>query len=76
MSNNEVDRKDLKIQALLEKVSILSREKENEIADLRVELTVMNQQAEQIINDLRGKVAELEASDGSVPEENDSDSSD
>ena len=36
----ELDRKDLKIQALLEKISSLTTQYENQIADLRVELTI------------------------------------
>ena len=64
----EVDRKDLKIQALLEKVSSLTTNYENTAADLRVELTITvndnarlkaeNDQLRAEVEDLRGKDAE------------------
>lgn len=44
MEENVTDRKDLKIQALLEKVSNLTMNYENSMADLRVELTVVSQE--------------------------------
>lgn len=37
---NQVDRKDLKNQALLERIGMLTSQYENQVADLRVELTV------------------------------------
>lgn len=70
---NKLDRKDLKIQALLEKVSSLTARYENEIADLRVELTVAQSESEQVIADLNRRLEEKAVE--SVPEE-DSDSSD
>lgn len=42
--NSEVSRKDLKIQALLEKVSAMTAQYENQVADLRVELTLAEQE--------------------------------
>lgn len=43
----KADRRDLKIQALLEKLS----QRENEVADLRVELTIMVQELDRLKND-------------------------
>lgn len=48
------DRKDLKIQALLEKVSSLTTNYENQVADLRVEVTMLSQalqEAQQVQED-------------------------
>lgn len=42
------DRKDLKIQALLEKISSLTMHYENQIADLRVDLTISSQEVEEL----------------------------
>lgn len=42
-----MDRKDLKIQALLERVSSLTTDYENRIADLRVELTEVSNELAQ-----------------------------
>ena len=47
-TENTVDRKDLKIQALLEKLANNKAELENEIADLRVELTILNQELQSL----------------------------
>lgn len=54
---NQVTREDLKIQALLEKVGNLTATYENQIADFRVELTLVSQENEA----LKKKVEELEA---------------
>lgn len=43
------DRKDLKIQALLEKISELTANYENKIAELRIDLTLQNNE----LNDSR-----------------------
>lgn len=59
-----MDRKDLKIQALLEKISTLTTQKENEIADLRVELTVVSEEK----RELESRFAELEGKDVSQEE--------
>lgn len=40
----QMDRKELKIQALLEKVASLTAQYENQVADLRVDLTVVSQE--------------------------------
>lgn len=63
--SEQFDRKELKIQALLEKVSSLTAQYENQVADLRVELTVSEvekQQAQQELESLKaqGKVDEDE----------------
>jgi hypothetical protein len=59
MSEQQVDQKDLKIQALLERVSNLTAQYENQIADYRVELTVVSTQLEQA----NAKIAELKEPD-------------
>lgn len=46
MSETQLDRKDLKIQALLEKVSSMTAQYENQVADLRVDLTIVSQELE------------------------------
>lgn len=49
-----MDKKDMKITALLERVSALTQEYENKVADLRVELTVSDnarREAEQRLAD-------------------------
>lgn len=43
-----IDRKDLKIQALLEKVASLTQSYENQVADLRVELTISEHKAKEM----------------------------
>lgn len=60
--SNELDRKDLKIQALIETNAKVT----NENADLRVELTIYDSE----VNRLTSRVQELEAL---VPEESDTD---
>lgn len=40
----QVDRKDLKIQALLERVSSLTTQYENQAAEFRVEITVLSEE--------------------------------
>jgi hypothetical protein len=55
----EIDRKDLKIQALLEDISQLTTQYKNQIADLRVELTI----SENDKRNLESRVAELEEPD-------------
>lgn len=61
----ELDRKDLKIQALLEKVRDLTVVHENEKADLRVEVTMLTNH----IKELQDKVTSLEHSDVPNPED-------
>ncbi len=52
---NEVkDRKDLKIQALVEKIATLTAKYENDLADARVEITLMDNE----INALRDELKE------------------
>jgi small-conductance mechanosensitive channel len=53
---DEITRKDLKIQALLEKVSQLTTQYENQVADLRVDLTLVSSERDQ----LHAKVADFE----------------
>ena len=65
MDKMEYDRKDLKIQALLEKVRDLTVVHENEKADLRVEVTLLREE----IRQLNEKVGTLENSDVPNPED-------
>lgn len=48
MQEQTTDRKDLKIQALLEKLGNDKMQHENEIAEMRVELTLLRQELEAI----------------------------
>lgn len=57
-----MDRTELKVKALLERVSNLTTEYENKVADLRVELTVVSQERDAEVEALRNTVAELQAS--------------
>lgn len=59
------DRKDLKIQALLEKVRDLTVVHENEKADLRVEVTLLRDE----IEELTSKLNAVENSDVVSPED-------
>lgn len=54
---NVLDEKDLKIQALLEDISQLTTQYKNQIADLRVALTVTSQKLEQANAELEEKNA-------------------
>jgi uncharacterized protein YeeX (DUF496 family) len=67
-----MDRKDLKVQALLENISNLTTQYENKIADLRVELTETSQQLEEAyyrIQQLENESAEVPQTDEEVPAE-------
>lgn len=44
----EIDRNELKVQALLEKISNLTANYENQIADLRVELTIISEELREL----------------------------
>lgn len=43
-----MDRNELKIQALLEKISSLTANYENQVADYRVEITLLSQRVEEL----------------------------
>lgn len=58
-----MDRKDLKVQALLEKISNMTAQYENQIADLRVEVTIVSQERDEA----QQKVRELENQNEVVP---------
>lgn len=63
-----MDRKDLKIQALLDKITELTRNYENNIADLRVEVTIIHQENAELqreIERMRGIDAETQEEDTS-----------
>ena len=56
-----LDRKDLKIQALLEKISNLTTTYENQIADLRVDLTVVDSERSDESQALNAEIDRLNA---------------
>lgn len=75
-----LDRKDLKIQALLEKISNLTTTYEDQIANLRVDLTVTDSESREQIQHLQSEVDKLRtelasyegaAEDGNVTEDED-----
>ena len=70
MENTLTDRKDLKIQALREKISTLVTTYEDAAADYRVEITVLSNQ----VQTLQQRVNELEAAN--VQEAQDTDTTD
>ena len=49
-----MDRNELKIQALLEKISSLTANYENQVADYRVEITLLTQRVEELENQQEG----------------------
>lgn len=52
MSDNTNEEKDLKIQALTQRLAEIVAEYENKVADLRVAFTVLTSQAEQLQGEL------------------------
>lgn len=62
-----MDKSSLKIQALLEKISSLTTNYENQVADLRVELTMQGMEKDAEIATLRAQLEE--ATSDSVAEE-------
>lgn len=70
------DRKDLKIQALLEKISSLTANYENQVAELRIDLTLMSDENSAAKATIQNLLAEREAQNADVSEEANSDSSD
>lgn len=58
-----MDRNELKNQALLERVSGLTAEYENKVADLRVELTMLSQELEALKSE---NAADSEPIEGTV----------
>ena len=67
-----LDRKDLKIQALRERVSALTTEYEDKVADLRVELTINSAEFEQAMETMKAYIQELESrlsEEENVPQE-------
>lgn len=55
------DRKDLKIQALLEKISNMAAQYENAAADYRVDLTVQGQQIEELSQLVQDQQSHIES---------------
>lgn len=79
MEQTTKDRKDLKIQALLERFSELTSQYENRIADLRVEFTITSEQYERALSEARSEIEELRqnlAQQGTVDEEVEEDEAD
>lgn len=72
MSENTVDRKDLKIKALRESTSKLVSDYEDRIAELRIELTIHATE----IDNLRAHVQNLENENNSLRAELDSEKGD
>lgn len=74
-----LDRKDLKIQALKERVSTLTTDYEDKVADLRVELTVTTIELNERLADLQSRYDELvekQKQEGeNVPQEEEADAS-
>jgi uncharacterized protein YeeX (DUF496 family) len=64
-----MDRKDLKIEALRQRVASLTAQYEDQVADLRVDLTLLSEENE----NLNKRIQELEAPDATYPEEGPSD---
>ena len=67
----ELDRKDLKIEALRQRVSEITTNFEDRVADLRIELTIQND----IINSQNAEIERLQAlvpQDGEAGEDSDS----
>jgi hypothetical protein len=67
-----MDRNELKVQALLEKISTLTTQYENQVADLRVELTMTSAELEAA----RERINELETPSDPENSEADSDPTD
>lgn len=65
-----MDRNELKVQALLEKISSLTTNYENQIADLRVEVTLASNELQamgQELENLRGEKGQDEVSEEEAP---------
>lgn len=63
-----MDKNELKVQALLEKISTLTTQYENQVADLRVELTLTSQERDSLkfeVEQLRTEHVEAEESEES-----------
>lgn len=72
MSENQLDRKDLKVQALRERIAQLSVEHEDRASDLRVEVTLLNQQLQEFAQknvELQARLDEFEVTDVPVQED-------
>lgn len=64
-----MDRNELKVQALLEKVSNLTTNYENQVADLRVDVTLLSQENNSLKQELEALRASLEESQDAVSDE-------
>ena len=67
-----IDKNQLKVQALLEKISNLTMNYENQLADARVEITIASHERDELANRLQ----ETEGSDVRPYEEESSDQAD
>ena len=63
-----MDRKDLKIQALTQRLSTIVSQYEDKIADLRVELTVTSQERDELMNSITELKSAEEAGNVSADE--------
>lgn len=66
-----MDRNELKTQALLEKISSLTTNYENQIADLRVEVTMLSNELQHTQQELASAVEKLSGDTDEVFEEAD-----
>jgi methyl-accepting chemotaxis protein len=67
-----MDENQLKVEGLLERIGTLTRNYENQIADLRVQFTLVSQKAEEFagtVNDLRSQLEEANRGVVDVQEE-------
>lgn len=69
-----LDRKDLKIQALKERLTQITVDAEDRVADLRVELTVNAQEYQAVIEGLQSRIDELTAQEGTDVSQDDEES--
>jgi uncharacterized protein YeeX (DUF496 family) len=72
--SEQYDRKELKNQALLEKISNMTAQYENQVADLRVELTIAQHEKQQLEAQLNSEPEVQESDDvydvSSLPADN------
>lgn len=64
-----MDRNELKVQALLEKISSLTTGYENQVADLRVEITMLSNELQHTQQELASAVEKLSGETDEVSEE-------
>lgn len=67
-----MDKNELKIQALLEKIGNLSTQYENQVADLRVEITLLSQDKNQLQSEFDAYKAQVDSQKASNVSQEDS----